>query len=242
MNKLYEYDKDTRLFVREVYAQLNDVATERTGKEVYFVIPYTTETEPPSGVPQGYAAAYNLEEDNWNQIEDHRGQMVYNVELNEIVPYNQLGPIVGPYVAEYPDTDVLKYMRYDGTKFVLNREQILELIWEMRKTIRDSTCASDLEYNGHMYHVDAVSLNDIMLAAQEAILSQDFTTTKRWVTADDINVLLTGTDFVAIMRLYGDRRQQLVYESNDAWQSDITKTDDELIAVYRELNGGVAHE
>ena len=242
MNKLHEYDKDTRLFVREVYAQLNDVATERTGKEVYFVIPYTTETEPPSSVPQGYAAVYNLEEDNWTQIEDHRGQMVYNVELNEIVPYNQLGPIVDPYVAEYPDTEVLKYMRYDGTKFVLNREQILELIWEMRKTIRDITCASDLEYNGHMYHVDAVSLNDIMLAAQEAILAQDFTTTKRWVTADDINVLLTGTDFVAIMRLYGARRQQLVYESNDAWQSDITKTDDELIAMYRELNGGVAHE
>ena len=44
------------------------------------------------------------------------------------------------------------------------------------------------------------------------------------------------------MRLYGARRQQLVYESNDAWQSDITKTDDELIAMYRELNGGVAHE
>ena len=74
-----------------------------------------------------------------------------------------------------------------------------------------------------------------MLAAQEAMLSGDMTTTKRWVTADNVDVQLNGNDFVAIARLYGARRQSLVYKSNEAWQEDTERENDELIELYRSL-------
>ena len=112
---------------------------------------------------------------------------------------------------------------------------ILDQIWDRMKDLRNKKCNADLEYNGHLYHVDSVSLNDLTLAAQSYQMTGR-TEPMRWVTADDIDVQLTGSDFVQILQAYANRRAEQVYWSNDQWRVYTEFTMDALVAVLDGLD------
>ena len=44
-----------------------------------------------------------------------------------------------------------------------------------------------------------------------------------------------GNDFVEIVRLFGERRQRLVYQSNEDWINDNNASTESLIEIYKSL-------
>ena len=238
----YKYDPQTGLLISSFEAELDTRATKVAGKEVYFCPPYTTEVAPDPNFNQAYRVQkYDDASKSWIIVDDFRGLKVINKETKEEITWNELGPLPKEYTFKSIPKGLKKYVAWSGTDWSISeegRDKLLDDIWTIRKILRESTCQSDIEYNGHKIHVDPTSFNDIMLAAQEAMISGDMTTTKRWVTADNVDVQLNGNDFVAIARLYGARRQQLVYKSNEDWQHDTTLTNEELVEVYNKLLKG----
>lgn len=235
---LYQYDPKTGLLISSFTIE-PDVKASKDGKEVYFCPPNTTFVAPDPNFKQAFRIQkFDVRSNSWIITDDFRGCKVANKNTKEIVVWDKLGPLPKDYTMRLPEDQLVKYVEWGTTGWVLSeqgRTDILDDIWSMRKMKREKECSSDLEYNGHMIHVDATSFNDIMLAAQEAMISEDMTTTKRWVTADNVDVQLNGNDFIAIARLFGSRRQDLVYRSNEAWQEDTQRTDEELIDLYKRL-------
>ena len=233
MKLAYRYDPTTHEYVGEDYLQIDRVATEKLhGHIIYAKKANVTDVVPPSP-RNGCARVFNETESYWMYYEDHRNERVINVSTKEIGKYPKLGPIEFPYVTDIPDERFLPYVSYTDSSWVLtDRERLLNDLWGIRKSRRDAECESNLEYNGHVFRVDPRSLNDIMMAAQEYLLSNDPLFTKRWVSADTSNVTLTGDDIIAILREYGARRQRLVYESNAAWQEDCARDDENLLSTY----------
>lgn len=238
-NILYHYDPETGLLISTSHAIVDPLEKGEHGEPVFMSIPYTTFVAPAGDVGEGRVQFFDPKSNSWRITIDNRETNVINVKTKEIKKWGKIGPILDPdYTADIPTSDRLPFVTWVNGEWTVTpgqRDFLLDDIWHIRKLIRDAECASDLEYNGHVYHVDAVSFNDIMLAAQEALLTQDFVTTRRWVTADSIDVQLNGADFVAIMQLYGARRQRLVYSSNEAWQHDTTLTTDALFALRNDL-------
>lgn len=239
---LYKYDPQTGLLINSFVASVDVRAS--IDKKVYIIPPNCTDQKPPQ-VDQSYRVArFNVKSNSWNVVDDYRGCEVYDVETKQSVVWDKLGPLPKEYTFISYDKELINYIEWNGDEWVITangREQMINDIWDLRKSKREAECSSDIEYQGHMIHVDAVSFNDIMLAAQEALVSGDMTTTKRWVTADNVDVQLNGNDFITIARLFGERRQRLVYESNEAWQQDTERSNEELIEVLKELKGGSDH-
>lgn len=236
---LYKFDPKTGLLISSFEAVLDVKASDRVGKEVYFIPPYTTTVAPNLNFKQAHRVQkFDIDSKSWIIVDDFRGMKVVNKDTKEESTWEKLGPLPKEYTFRTIPKDIKKYVAWSGTEWevsVSGREKLINDIWDIRKRKRELECTSDLEYKGHMIHVDTTSFNDIMLAAQEALLSGDMTTTKRWVTADNVDVQLNGQDFLAIAKLYGARRQTLVYQSNEAWQEDTTLSNDELVELYRSL-------
>ena len=233
---LYHYDPKTGLLISYSTAEIDVKASK--DKPVY-VIPANTTFEKPPVVGQIHRVArFDIKTNSWTVVDDFRGLPVYNKETKEKVEWKDIGNLPKEYTFKVPDIELIPYLSWGTTDWVVSdegRTKLIDDIWAIRKTLREAECSSDIEYNGHMIHVDAVSFNDIMLAAQEALVSGDMTTSKRWVTADNLDVQLNGNDFIAIARLFGARRQKLVYESNEAWQHDAESSTEELIQIFKEL-------
>lgn len=237
MQQLYLYNSDTFEYAGSTIRQKDPMASAQEKKIVYFNVPNSTTVAPPTAQFPNRALVFNVDENKWNYVSDYRNLRVINVETKEIVAYDRLGDVEYPFVIDIPNRNHLKYLDYIDEHWVLTkRDDILADIWSFRKSIRDMACEKDLEYNGHFYHVDKKSYNDILLAAQDVLLTGDQTITKRWVTADSDSVTLSGADLIAILKAYGARRQALVYESNDQWKIDAQLSDDELLDLYDELS------
>jgi hypothetical protein len=223
-------------FIDKTVAQIDVKAS--VDKPVYVIPSYSTFEKPPV-VSQAYRVAkFDMNSRSWSVVDDYRGIPVVNKTTKEKITWTKLGNLPKEYTFKTYDDDLEKYVKWDGLDWTIDdegRTLLLADIWSIRKSIRELECSSDIEYNGNLIHVDPASFNDIMLAAQEAILSGDMTTSKRWVTADNVDVQLNGNDFIAIARLFGARRQKLVYESNEAWQRDEEESTDSLIEIYREM-------
>ena len=233
---LYHYDRETGLLISTSEAQL-DVNKPNT-KDEYIIPAFSTFAEPPVVKQIHRVAKYDINTDSWTVVDDFRDMTVYDKTTKEAIVWKKLGNLPRQYTFKPYEPDLKEFVEWNGSDWSVSekgREILLDRIWDVRKAIREQECASDLEYKGHMIHVDATSFNDIMLAAQEAILMDDMTTSKRWVTADNVDVQLNGNDFVAIAKLFGIRRQRLVYESNEAWQNDTQQSNETLVELYRSL-------
>ena len=233
---LYHYDPKTGLLISYSTAELDVKASK--DNPVYIVPANTTFAKPPVVEQVHRIAKFDIKTNSWTVVDDFRGLPVYNKNTKEKVEWKTLGNLPKEYTFKAPDADLAPYLSWGTTDWIVSdegRAKLIEDIWTIRKSIREAECSSDIEYNGHMIHVDAVSFNDIMLAAQEALISGDMTTSKRWVAADNVDVQLNGNDFIAIARLFGARRQKLVYESNEAWQNDVETSTEDLIKVFKEL-------
>lgn len=80
----YKYDEEF-YFVCKDEAFKNPVASQKLGKDIYFLSPNSTFTEPPVIEDPAKLARYNKLSDSWDIVDDMTGKWVLNLETNEII-------------------------------------------------------------------------------------------------------------------------------------------------------------
>jgi len=230
--KIFKYDNNFR-YIGSGYVNCN-------ADESYILPPNSTVTKPDDGLVFDNKTSFlifDLETKNWKVI-DFENEMVINKFTKEIAKkniYNYLNP---DFISNIPSARILSYVEWNaetqGWKIAdENREAVLGQLWELRKFIRNSECGKDLEYNGHLYHVNKRSLFDIFMTTYT--MKQDETTV--WITADntDESVTLTKEDLDNILIAYRKRREKLVLEANEKWKEDEKLTTDELFIEFEKV-------
>lgn len=81
---LFKYRNDTKEYIGYLEACLDPLETMIQGKKIYAYPPCTTEVAPPE-LREGYALLFNEEENTWEEVEDHRGQIVWDSLGNSFV-------------------------------------------------------------------------------------------------------------------------------------------------------------
>ena len=188
---------------------------------------------------EGDILCFDTANKEWVVTRDMHGSKCINVHTKQIDTFGGHGSLPQGYSSNIPDEFLLPYLVYnqDNADWVPNetlRNKLIDDIWNIRKAVRDEACDADIKYNGHLFHVDSpTSMNDLILAGQQALLSGDLTTTRHWVTADSQNVEITGEDILNILKQCGARRERLVFASNAAWEEDCLKSMEELLEWLR---------
>lgn len=96
---VYRYDKNTKEYLGEYNAFIDPLETKLRGQEVFAIPAYCTTKEP--FIPEiGSTIVFNGE--NWEQIEDHRGAIVFNKKTGKMFLITELGVIPDEYVLEKP--------------------------------------------------------------------------------------------------------------------------------------------
>jgi len=239
--KCYRYDSDTFEYIGEEEAIENTVTNSQTQK---WFVPANCTFEIPPRQKEGYVILFDKSLQIWYNEIDNRHTWVVDIETHKKFQYGKLGEIPSTLTTVEPNWEYEKWLKFDfneqaWTFDTTKRNELLEHLWELRKEIRTLKCESDIDYNGHLVHVDPISFNDIMLAFQNAMFTNDMSTPRRWVCANG-DVEFTGQDFMTIMQLYGARRERLVFESNDGWRRDTLKHDEFLLSTLTELNEELA--
>lgn len=98
-----------------------DVTTgELVGSETVYVAPGTglpadsTDLQPPV-LSDGYARVFDTQSEQWLQVEDHRGQVVYHKETLESGTVSALGPLLDTFTLIVPTS---QFDKWDGNQWV----------------------------------------------------------------------------------------------------------------------------
>lgn len=97
--KEYIFDRTTGEFIREQETHLDPLESKKQGKNVY-LISATGTTTPPPEKKDGYAVIWNGTV--WEQIEDHRGEIVWK-SYGESMEIRELGPIPDGWAFDQPE-------------------------------------------------------------------------------------------------------------------------------------------
>ena len=244
VNRYYSFN-DNGVYTGFCRLSPSQVSYKEDGTPIVGLPKNTTLVEPPGIMPEeGYIFVFNKETNEWTIEKKYKGVECIDIDTHEIKTYEEDAPLPANLTDNIPDRVTLPYLKFirSDNKWVPDhdkKEQLINDIWELRKSIRDTKCEEDIEYNEHFYHVDSpTSLNDLVLAAQSMIASNTLTSERRWVTADSTSVTITGNDIVQILRLYGDRREALVFQSNQDWENDCNSSMAVLLETYKQLSNG----
>lgn len=116
--KIYNYDRMTFQFTYESEANLDVVATRRTGEEVYLLPAYATFKQPPS-VGEHKISIFDTQKDKWLVKDDYRGCYICDEQMNVQV-VQEIGDLPEGFIiitegqAEQIIQDDLWYIIEDG--------------------------------------------------------------------------------------------------------------------------------
>lgn len=97
---------------------------ELVSSESFYIAPGTglpadsTDLQPPAELA-GYARVFDISSETWQQVEDHRGQIVYHKENAEALSVNTLGALTDAYTSLKPGSD---FDKWDGTQWVKDED------------------------------------------------------------------------------------------------------------------------
>ena len=107
---VYNYTRDTKEYISTTVAREDPL-----DKGKYLIPAYAT-TVPIMEQKEGYTQVFNEEKNEWEYVEDHRGETVYNTETKEPVIVDYLGPIKDGYTLLKPG----EFSKWNGTEWVLD--------------------------------------------------------------------------------------------------------------------------
>lgn len=94
----YNYDRFTKEYTGTEKVFLDNEATIKEGKEVYLMPAFSTSVEPFKLTKPNTIQVWNGYK--WEEKEDYRGKIIYNVETRQPKVWGELGPIPADYVFE----------------------------------------------------------------------------------------------------------------------------------------------
>ena len=100
--KEYIFDRTTGEFIREQEAHPDPLESRKQGRDIYLLSANGTTTQPPEKL-EGYAVVWTGTA--WEQIEDHRGEIVWK-NHTESMEIRELGPIPDGWTPDQPGKTV----------------------------------------------------------------------------------------------------------------------------------------
>lgn len=100
---VYTYDSITKEYTGESIALVDPVKSERLGREVFAFPSYCTEVEIPL-CKEGCVLVFDEKNKVWNEVEDHRGIVVFDKRTAKEFLITKLGKIPDTYSFEKPLT------------------------------------------------------------------------------------------------------------------------------------------
>lgn len=98
--QIYNYDGETFEYL---YTSTADIDPKSDPNNPEYLIPAdATIIVPPSTKKSGYAICFDEVTQSWQYIEDHRGDIIYDIDTMEEITWNQIGPIPNNYITEIP--------------------------------------------------------------------------------------------------------------------------------------------
>ncbi len=138
MKKIYYYDKDTYNYIGSGPANLDPVATQVTGEEVYAKPRYSTFIEPPV-TKLGEQPVYDINTDAWKVVKSNKGSYKLNsntgiitkIEDNE--PLKSYECIIPEEVLQDVKENPIKYSLIDGKLVDISKVQKYQNMYNIRK-------------------------------------------------------------------------------------------------------------
>ena len=187
----YAYDKVTLVYTGVGELILDPLETEKKDRNIYLRPAHSTLTPPPEKV-EGMVARFNKVTNSWDSVEDNRGEHYWLEGDARRYTQGELGPLPGLTEASL---DVLRGQA-----------------WYTAKSKRQSVIEAPLEYNGATYDVDRNSIANFKEAIY--VLTQpEAPTSKRWITADNLEVTLEAADIHGIVQAYIKRKEEAYLDS-----------------------------
>lgn len=125
----YNFDRRTKEYIGTEKVFLDKEATIREGKEVYLMPAFSTAVEPFKLTKPNTIQVWNGRK--WEEKEDYRGTIVYNIETRQPKMWDEIGPISSEYVLELKPSLTETKVRYLATV----RNSFLRCINEEKITI-----------------------------------------------------------------------------------------------------------
>ena len=185
----YFYDKINGEFTHSAPAELDLLETEVSGVDFYLRLPNCTQTPPLEEVPVG-TVVFNKVANNWEYIEDHRGDEFY-------LPSDRTKYIM-------KDLGALPANHQDSIDVELQREDA----WTATKALRTKKNYEHILFNGDFFEVMPSSWENLTDAIARLALP-NAATERLWLTADNQTVTLSAVDIQTIVANKIDRKDLL---------------------------------
>lgn len=128
---VHTYDNKTKEYTGETIVFIDPVKSERLGREVFAFPSYCTEVEIPL-CKEGYVLVFDEKNKVWNEVEDHRGTVVFNKKTAKEFLVTELGKIPDTCTFEKPLT--LNELRVQKVEEVENKyKEALEEVVKVGK-------------------------------------------------------------------------------------------------------------
>jgi hypothetical protein len=99
---VYNYSSDNNEYIGSSETFLDELESQIQGKDIYNIPANATIIIPPK-VSKGYVNCFDERIEAWVATEDHRGEVVYNIDNLQEFTITELGPIPDNYLTEYPE-------------------------------------------------------------------------------------------------------------------------------------------
>lgn len=138
MKKIYYYDKETLNYLGCGPANLDPVATQVTGENVYARPKYSTFTEVPA-LALGEQAVYNPKKDNWNVVKSNKGSYKLNADTGIITliedhePLKSYECLIPEEILEDVKNHPIKYAVIEGRLVNISKSQRHKGLYNIRR-------------------------------------------------------------------------------------------------------------
>ena len=124
---VYTYDAISGEYLGQEEAYLDLHMTKLSGKDVY-QIPSSATTIVPPPKQEGFTPCFFTDRNAWVQVEDHRGETIYNKEDLSSKTMHELGPIPLGYLSEMPQPDNRYQTWVNGKYEYIDVEELRSLV------------------------------------------------------------------------------------------------------------------
>lgn len=219
--KAYEFSRTTpHLYLGEI-----DAIPDPFEPDVWRAPAFSVFGAPPNPQP-GYAVIrVGLDDGEWEQIEDHRGEIGY---LNDGTPVQitHVGPIDDPVVTLLPPPG--PHHQWVGGAWQVDLEEMRAAKVLEINAARDAAIVSGFEFNGVLYDSDPKSIQRISGAVTLGMLNPAFETD--WITFDNSVVRLNAAQLAGLGAAAGQHEATQIFKARQLKDQALAATTREQLA------------
>ena len=200
----YEFDRrPPHLFLGTV-----DASADPFEPDVWRAPAFSVFDAPPEALPGHAVVRAGGEAGEWQQIEDHRGEVGYTADGSAIL-IHQVGPITEPVVTQTAPPG--PHYTWSEGSWQADMEPMRQSKLREIDAARDIAIISGFDYNGVRFDSDAKSIQRISGAVTLSMLNPAYVT--EWITFDNSTVTLDAAGLAGLGAAAGQHEASQIFKA-----------------------------